>query len=85
MNNESWFEKRIMWEISLIVIFIGASYFIWSQMASLDKQVALQNQKLDTLIAWSGKHDTETSVWKQELNQAFAYIYEKLGSKYIPK
>lgn len=82
MNKENWFEQRITFEIGLFVAVLGACYFVWSQMASLDKQVSLQNQKLDTLIVWTQKHEDQTSKEKEEYNAAFAYIYEKLGSKY---
>jgi hypothetical protein len=83
-KNETWFEKKISWQISIIAVVLGASYFIWSQMATLDKSVALQNQKLDTLIAWSVRHDNDTATLRQNLNVTFADIYEKLGEKFTP-
>lgn len=75
----SWVNK----EVWLIGIVIGAIFAIFVPIWQLKTEVALTNQKLDTLLAWVDKHDTLTSKQMQEINTAFAYVYERLGSKYI--
>jgi len=80
-NNTIWtFLKREIW---LIGIVISAVLAIYIPMSQVKQEVVLQNQKLDTLIKWTQKHEEETVKNNQQLNEVFADIYEKLGSKFI--
>ena len=84
-QNDDTIWKWIRREVWLIAIVLGVCLFFYNQIIDIKINQATQIQKLDTVIAELKQHETETVRINDQLNLTFSDIYEKIGSKYIPK
>lgn len=82
MDTDNKAKLWLKWEAWVIGISIASMLWFTTQFEAIRTNQALLGQKLDTLITWTEKHETETISLKQQLNNSFSYIYEKLGAKY---
>ena len=73
----------LKWEVWVIGLVIASILWFTTQFEAIRTNQAVTNQKLDTLITWTEKHEQESIRMKNELNLSFSYLYEKIGAKYI--